>query len=124
MGPHTHLFSTSNLLQNMDSHIQQAAHDILKVMGKRKELQVKKSDNPYIALMIYLSTPLHNGFSPSVLLMNRKLCTTLSILESQLQPLIPEYSVVSEKEAMRKANIKRNFDVRHRANTPDPLPVG
>ena len=85
---------------------------------------LKKSDDPYIALMIYRSTPLHNGFSPSELLMNRKLRTTLPILESQLQPSIPEYSVVSEKEAMRKANIKRNFDVRHRANTLDPLPAG
>ena len=30
-----------------------------------------KSDDPYIALMIYRSTPLNNGFSPSQLLMNR-----------------------------------------------------
>ena len=59
---------------------------------------LKKSDDPYIALMIYRSTPLHNGFSPSQLLMNRQLRTTLPILESQLHPSVPEYSVVRERE--------------------------
>ena len=85
---------------------------------------LKNSDDPYIALMIYHSTPLHNGFSPSELSMNRRLHTTLPILESQLQPSVPEYSVVCEKETMRKANIKRNFDVRHRANTLETLLPG
>ena len=61
---------------------------------------------------------------PSELLMNTQLRTTLPILESQLQPSVPEYSVVCEKKTMRKANIKRNFDVRHRANTLDPLLPG
>ena len=51
---------------------------------------LKKSDDPYIALMIYCSTPLHNGFLPSELLMNRRPHTTLPILESQLQPSVPE----------------------------------
>ena len=46
------------------------------------------------------------------------------MLESQLQPSVPEYSVVHEKETIRKANIKRNFDVRHRANILDPLLPG
>ena len=35
--PHTHPLSTSSLLPNMDSHIQQAAHAILKATGKWKE---------------------------------------------------------------------------------------
>ena len=82
---------------------------------------LKKSDDPYLALLIYRSTPLHNGFSPSELLMSRRLRTTLPMLESQLQPSVPEYSVVHEKET---ANIKRNFDVRHRANILDPLLPG
>ena len=85
---------------------------------------LKKSDDPYLALLIYRSTPLHNGFSPSELLMSRQLRTTLPMLESQLQPSVPEYSVIHEKETMRKANIKRNFDVRHRANILDPLLPG
>ena len=72
--------------------------------------------------MIYRSTPLHNGFSPSQLLMNRQLRTT--ILESQLHPSVSEYNVVRERETMTKASIKRNFDIRHRANTLDPLSPG
>ena len=43
---------------------------------------LKKSDDPYLALMIYHSAPLHNGFSPSQLLMSRRLRTTLPMLES------------------------------------------
>ena len=39
--------------------------------------------------------------------MNRRLHTTLSILESQLQPSISEYSVVCERETMTKTNSKK-----------------
>ena len=49
---------------------------------------LKNNDDPYIALMIHCSTPLHNGFSFSDLPTNRQLHTTLPILESQLQPPI------------------------------------
>ena len=56
--------------------------------------------------------------------LNRQLRTTLPVLVSQLHPSVPEYSVVREKEKITKANIKRNFDIRHRANTLDPLPSG
>ena len=47
--------------------------------------------------MIYRSIPLHNEFSSSELLINRRLHTTWSILENQLQPFISEYSFVCEK---------------------------
>ena len=56
--------------------------------------------------------------------MSRRLHTTLLTLENQLQSSVSEYGVVHEKETMRKANIKRNFDVRHRANILDPLLPG
>ena len=58
---------------------------------------LKKNDDPYIALMICF-TPLHNGFLSSELLMNRRLRTTLPILESQLQSFISEYSVVCKRD--------------------------
>ena len=79
--------------------------------------RLKTNDDPYIALMMYYSVPLHNGFSSSELLMNQQLYTTFPILESQLQPSISEYSVVCEKETMRKANSKKIFDTRYRANS-------
>ena len=39
--------------------------------------------------------------------MNRRLCTTLPILENQLQPSTSEYSIVCEKETMRKATVRK-----------------
>ena len=39
--------------------------------------------------------------------MNRRLYTTLPIIESRLQPFTSEYSVVCERETMRKANSKK-----------------
>ena len=38
---------------------------------------LEKSDDPYVALMSYRSTPLENGYSPAELLMGRKLRTTI-----------------------------------------------
>ena len=85
---------------------------------------LRKSDDPHMALMIYRSTPLHNGYSPSELLMNRRIRTTLPILDSQLQPSVPNYTVVCEKEAKLKSENKNNFDIRHHANVLDPLDPG
>ena len=75
--------------------------------------------------MIYRSTPLHNGLLSLVLLMNTRLQTTLPILESLLQPSISEYSVVCERETMRKANSKKFLIhlIEHIA-TLDPLLPG
>ena len=86
---------------------------------------LKKNDDPYIALMIYRCTPLHNGFLSSELLMKRRLCTTLSILGYQLQPSISEYSILCERETMRKANSKKILirGIEHIA-TLDPLLPG
>ena len=38
---------------------------------------LKKNADPYLALLMYRSSPLQNGLSPSELLMGRKLKTTL-----------------------------------------------
>ena len=85
---------------------------------------LRKSEDPHMALMIYRSTPLHNGYSPSELLMNRKIRTTLPILDSQLKPSVPDYAEVREKEVKRKTDNKTNFDIRHRADLLDPLDPG
>jgi len=46
------------------------------------------------------------------------------MLESQLQPSVPDYTVVCEKEIKVKHNAKKNFDIRHRANILEPLLPG
>ena len=119
--PHIHPMNTRNLQPNMVLPTQQAAHAIFKVTGKQKAVKaikslLNKNDDLYIALMTYWSLPRYNGFLSSELLMNRRLHTTLPILDSALQSSISKYSVVHhhERETMRKANSKK-FDTRHRA---------
>ena len=47
---------------------------------------LKRSNDPYLALLAYRSTPLKLGYSPAELLMGRVLRTTVPISLQQLQP--------------------------------------
>ena len=72
---------------------------------------LKKCNDPYLALLIYRSTPLHNGYSPAQLLMGRRLRATLPVF---LKPTIPEYSEALQKETEMRAKQKTNFDSHYR----------
>ena len=86
---------------------------------------LKKSDDPYLALLIYRSTPLSNSnYSPAELLMSRKLRTNLPILNSDLKPKVPSYSELQTKEHVQKEQLKKNFDQRHKAKLLTPLQEG
>ena len=62
-------------------------HGIKKVWRLKELIKLlKKSDDPYLAMLVYRPTPLENGFSPSELLMNRHLQTNLPMTETQLKP--------------------------------------
>ena len=88
-----------------------------------KQLLEKNSD-PYLVMLAYCSTPIENGYSPSQLLMGRKLRTTLPIAPKQLKPSVPKERVVREKERKSKKRNKRNFDSRHKARELQPLQPG
>ena len=83
---------------------------------------LKKNDHPYIALMIHCSTSLHNGFSFSDILMNRKFHTTLPVLESQLHPPY-QNTVLSVRRDNEEAKSKKIFVIEQIA-TLDPLLPG
>ena len=71
---------------------------------------LKKAEDPYMAMLTYRSTPLSSGFSPAELLMSRRLCANLPIMQSQLQPSVPNFSLIKAREEERKSNQKRVFD--------------
>ena len=81
---------------------------------------VANSKDPYAALLAYRSTPLSNGFSPSELLMNRRLRTKLPVSPQTLKPRSIPTQVVDEKEETLKMKMAENFN---RARKARDLPV-
>ncbi|GBO25324.1 hypothetical protein AVEN_20958-1 [Araneus ventricosus] len=62
------------------------SNGLIEAAVKTVKARIKKSRDPYLALMAYRATPLENGFSPSELLMDRRINTTLPVAKTQLQP--------------------------------------
>ena len=76
---------------------------------------LQKRDDPYMALLSYRSTPLHNGFSPAELLMSRKLRTNVPMIPDQLRPRVPDLSALRNTEERAKNKMKQDFDKHHKA---------
>ena len=74
---------------------------------------LKKADDPYKALLAYRSTPLEVGFSPSELLMCRKLRTTVPMSRDLRKPRVPDLTLVGKRDEKLNARQKENFDTRH-----------
>ncbi len=85
---------------------------------------LKKADDPYLALLACRTTPLHNGFSPSELLMGRKLQTTIPVRSENLTPKWPEFKTVKSFETRNQTETKANYDSHHRARQMPTLHVG
>jgi len=84
---------------------------------------LKKNKDPYIALLNYRATPIHNGYSPAELSMGRRLRTTLPIAPHLLNPRsTPED--IQKKEAIYKDKMKFYHDKRHNAKPLNPLALG
>ena len=82
-----------------------------------------KAVDPYLALLAYCSTPTAVGYTPSELLMNRKLRTTVPISRNLRMPTVPDYSAVAEKDRREKEKQAGNFNARHAAKElPTLLP--
>ena len=85
---------------------------------------LKKSVDPYRALLTYMSTPLQNGYSPAQLLMGRQLRTTVPILPALLEPALPDGDAVLLKEEERKRRDAQHYNLRHRARNLNSLTPG
>ena len=93
-----------------------------RAVGTIKRLLEKEKD-PYLALLVYRSTPLQNGYSPSELLMSRKLRASVPISCEALRPSVPDYAKLKAQDKKVKDRQKRNHDKRHRAKR-NPLKPG
>ena len=85
---------------------------------------LKKSQDPYIALMAYRASPLENGYSPAELLFGRKIQTTLPLISESLVPTWPYIVTVREREENIKKRQKNNYDVRRGVKTLQHLESG
>ncbi|KAE8281698.1 Retrovirus-related Pol polyprotein from transposon 17.6 Protease [Larimichthys crocea] len=85
---------------------------------------LKKSSDPYLALMAYHAAPLANGHSPAELLMGRKIQTPVPVIPSQLTPGWTDLDNLRRAERRYKKKQKENYDRRHRAHEMPPLQEG
>lgn len=85
---------------------------------------LKKSTDPYMALMAYRTTPLESGFTPAELLMGRKTRTRGPTLPSNLKQLRPYLKKFREKDASLKGRQKRNFNKQHVAKYLPEIDAG
>jgi len=84
---------------------------------------LKKEGDPYLALLSYRATPLQIGYSPSELLMGRKLRTTVPTIQEQLIPRVPDSTLVRKRDKQQKQRQERTFNMRHGARElPELVP--
>ena len=105
----------------------QATGEAERAVRTIKELLSKNqcpNGDMYLALLAYRSTPIANGYSPSELLMGRKLRTTLPILPQQLQPKLPNTLKLHKKETQIREKQKHNYDRCHKVVKLPPLQKG
>ena len=76
---------------------------------------LKKENDPSRGLLAFRSTPLACGYSPSELLMGRKLRNTIPTFHTILIPSWPDMDKLLEREAERKETQRLNFNQRHNA---------
>ena len=76
---------------------------------------LKKEKDPAKALLAHRSSPLACGYSPSELLMGRRIRTSIPVFHTQLTPKWPDMKRLQATEAEPRQKQKANFDQRHRA---------
>ena len=85
---------------------------------------LRKEGDPYLALLSYRSTPLKCGFSPSELLMSRKLRSNIPMTRESLKPVVPDYALLREREEQYRNRVQNNYDRHHGVRDLEPLSPG
>ena len=85
---------------------------------------LRKSGDPYLAILAYRSTSLECGYSPAQLLMSRNLRTTLPVIRDQKAPKVVNLSRLQEKEGNIKERQRQNYNRRHKAQELPQLESG
>ena len=84
---------------------------------------LKKSEDPFLALLSYRATPLPwCNISPAELLMGRRLRTTVPQTDDQLIPKWPYLPQFKRENQSFKEQQAKNFDLRHRTQELLPIP--
>ena len=71
---------------------------------------LKKNTDPFLALLAYRSAPIHNGRTPSQLLMSRILRTPVPTISKKLYPETTDWKALQEKEREYKERYRLNFN--------------
>ena len=79
------------------------------------------SRDVYLTLLAYRITQLDCGYSPTQLLMNRILCSTLPVTRKQRILEVVDMFTLQEKEESIREYQKRNHDQRHETKALTPL---
>lgn len=110
--------------QNTSSPYYPQSNGFIESSVKTVKMRMKKSEDPYLALMVYRATPLENGFSPSELLFNRRIKTNLPIATSLLIPKEVNRKEIALKEEKRIQKQENQFNRHHRARELEELQPG
>ncbi|UYV68986.1 K02A2.6-like [Cordylochernes scorpioides] len=111
----THVTSSPRFLQS---------NGMAEASVKIAKLILKKNQDPSLGLLEYRSTPLENGYSPTELLMGRKLRTTLPIAPENLNPKLVDSQTLKRKEGRRRKDMKSRYDRRCGATDMEELSEG
>ena len=85
---------------------------------------LRKSGDPYKALLAYRTTPTGTGYSPCELLMGRLIRSTVPTTMVQRQPRFIDSGCVRRRDERNKLKQKVNFDSRRAARELPPLQSG
>lgn len=95
-------------------HFQQSNGEAERAVRTTKMI-LKKSSDLYLALMAYHATPLANGYSPTELLIGRRIKTTVHVIPSQLNLRCADMKDLKNTDRRYRKKQCQNFNQRHRA---------